>query len=228
MASNPLFIIPDFFLHFPNELCYGYLRSEGNGKFSFAKLRQPTGQTFFSIYPKEFSPFPSNLSSFGKCKEKPGIPFWGWTPYLFPSKNLLLRHIKTVSSCFKYVPSISFTSSMSFKKFGVCCIQIFLNPNINLKPFQISAKYDDASMSRKAGNFDWSAVFWLVEIEYCDFIGLKKCRRSKFPTPARTLSISGLKSWVLKLPFFNLKMMLKNGLDFFFFFWNPPSTFGDT
>ena len=34
MASNPLFIIPDFFY----ELCYGYLR--------FAKLRQPTGETF--------------------------------------------------------------------------------------------------------------------------------------------------------------------------------------
>ena len=32
MASNPLFIIPDFFLHVPNELCYGYLRFEGNGK----------------------------------------------------------------------------------------------------------------------------------------------------------------------------------------------------
>ena len=32
MASNPLFIIPDCFLHFPNELCYGYLRFEGNGK----------------------------------------------------------------------------------------------------------------------------------------------------------------------------------------------------
>ena len=29
MASNPLFIIPDFFLHFPNKLCYGYLRFEG-------------------------------------------------------------------------------------------------------------------------------------------------------------------------------------------------------
>ena len=29
MASSPLFIIPDFFLHFPNELCYGYLRFEG-------------------------------------------------------------------------------------------------------------------------------------------------------------------------------------------------------
>ena len=52
MASNPLFIIPDFFLHFPNELCYGCLRFEGNGK---TKLRQPTGQTFFPTFPKEFS-----------------------------------------------------------------------------------------------------------------------------------------------------------------------------
>jgi hypothetical protein len=25
--------------------------------------------------------------AFGKCKEKPGIPFWGWTPCLFPSKT---------------------------------------------------------------------------------------------------------------------------------------------
>ena len=32
MASNPLFIIPEFFLHFPNKLSYGYLRFEGNGK----------------------------------------------------------------------------------------------------------------------------------------------------------------------------------------------------
>jgi hypothetical protein len=32
MASTPLFIIPDFFLHFPNELSYGYLRFEGNRK----------------------------------------------------------------------------------------------------------------------------------------------------------------------------------------------------
>ena len=37
MASNPLFIIPDFFLHFPNELCYGYLRFEGNGKISLGR-----------------------------------------------------------------------------------------------------------------------------------------------------------------------------------------------
>ena len=33
MASNPLFLIPDLFWHFPNELSYGYLRFEGNGKF---------------------------------------------------------------------------------------------------------------------------------------------------------------------------------------------------
>ena len=37
MASNPLFTIPDFFLHFPNELCYGYLRFEGNGKIPLGK-----------------------------------------------------------------------------------------------------------------------------------------------------------------------------------------------
>ena len=67
MASNPLFIIPDF-LHFPNKLSYGYLRFEGIFPFS-SNLRQP------------------QLSSFGKCKEKPGIPFWGWTPCLFPSKT---------------------------------------------------------------------------------------------------------------------------------------------
>ena len=35
-------------------------------------------------------------------------------------------------------------------------------------------------------------------------------------TPARTLFISGLKSRVLKLPFFYLKMMVKSGLDFLF------------
>ena len=73
MASDPLFIIPDFFLHFPNKLCYGYLSFEGNGKnplgrqgktlpswlfqFSFAKLRDPIGP----YLPKGIFPFPSNL-----------------------------------------------------------------------------------------------------------------------------------------------------------------------
>ena len=37
MASNPLFIIPDFFGLFPNELGYGYLRFEGNGKIPVGK-----------------------------------------------------------------------------------------------------------------------------------------------------------------------------------------------
>ena len=37
MASNPLFIIPEFFLHFLNELCYGYLRFEGNGKIPLGR-----------------------------------------------------------------------------------------------------------------------------------------------------------------------------------------------
>ena len=38
MASNPLFIIPDYFVHFPNELYYGYLRLEGNGKIPLGRL----------------------------------------------------------------------------------------------------------------------------------------------------------------------------------------------
>ena len=32
LASNPLFRIPGFFLHFSLELSYSYLRFEGNGK----------------------------------------------------------------------------------------------------------------------------------------------------------------------------------------------------
>ena len=45
MASNPLFIIvPDFFLHFPNELSYGYLRFEGNGENSFGKAGKKEGK----------------------------------------------------------------------------------------------------------------------------------------------------------------------------------------
>ena len=37
MASKPLFIIPDFFLHFTNELSYGYLRYEGNWKIPLGR-----------------------------------------------------------------------------------------------------------------------------------------------------------------------------------------------
>ena len=73
MASNPLFIIPYFFCIFPMNFAMATLGlkemekllSEGREKslhswlsqFRFAKLRQPTGQTFFSTFPKEFSHF---------------------------------------------------------------------------------------------------------------------------------------------------------------------------
>ena len=36
-SSSPLFIIPAFFLYFSNELCYGYLRFEGNGKIPLGR-----------------------------------------------------------------------------------------------------------------------------------------------------------------------------------------------
>ena len=44
MASNPLFIIPDFFLHFPNELCYGYRSFERNGELPLGRLGKKFAQ----------------------------------------------------------------------------------------------------------------------------------------------------------------------------------------
>ena len=49
MASNPLFIIPDFFLHFPNELSYGYLRFEGNGKIPLGRQGKKFAQLAVSV-----------------------------------------------------------------------------------------------------------------------------------------------------------------------------------
>ena len=37
VASNPLFIIPGFFMHFSLEPSYGYLRFEGNGKIPLGR-----------------------------------------------------------------------------------------------------------------------------------------------------------------------------------------------
>ena len=37
VRSKPLFIIPDFFLHFQNELSYGNLRFEGNEKIPLGR-----------------------------------------------------------------------------------------------------------------------------------------------------------------------------------------------
>ena len=75
MASNPLFIIPDFFCIFQMNLAMATLGLKEMGKFlwegrkkvlpswlsqfSKTKLRQPT---FFRPYlPKAIFPFPSNL-----------------------------------------------------------------------------------------------------------------------------------------------------------------------
>jgi hypothetical protein len=57
MASNPLFIIPDFFCIFPMNFAMGILGLKEMGKsvpswlsqFSCAKLKQPTGPTCYSI-----------------------------------------------------------------------------------------------------------------------------------------------------------------------------------
>ena len=72
MASKPLFIIPDFFFAFSKrkmttlglkemgkflQECRGKVLPWWLSQFSFAKLRQPTGQTFFPTFPKEFSYF---------------------------------------------------------------------------------------------------------------------------------------------------------------------------
>ena len=71
MASDPLFIIPDFFCIFPMNFAMATLGLKKMGKlilesrekslpswqsqFSIAKLRQPMGRTFFPTFPKEFS-----------------------------------------------------------------------------------------------------------------------------------------------------------------------------
>ena len=51
--------------------------------------------------------------------------------------------------------------------------------------------------------------FSILKLKFC------KIAQLFILTPVRTLSISGLKSQVLKSLLFNLKVMAKNGLDFF-------------
>ena len=71
MASKPVFIIPNFFFIFQANFAMATLglKEMGNflwegrekslpcwlSQFSFPKLRQPTGKTFFPTFPKEFS-----------------------------------------------------------------------------------------------------------------------------------------------------------------------------
>ena len=80
MVSKPLFIIPDFFCIFPMNFAMATLGLKETEKFLWEGREKslPSWLSQFSF---------AKLSSFGKCKEKPGIPFWGWTSCLFPSKT---------------------------------------------------------------------------------------------------------------------------------------------
>ena len=44
LGVQPTFHNTTFFLHFPNELSYGYLRFEGNGENSFGKAGKKEGK----------------------------------------------------------------------------------------------------------------------------------------------------------------------------------------
>ena len=80
MTSNPLFIIPDFFCIFPMNFAMTTLGLKEMGKFLWEDREK--------VLPSWLSQFSfAKLSSFGKCKEKPGILFWSWTPCLFSSKT---------------------------------------------------------------------------------------------------------------------------------------------
>ena len=111
MASNPLFIIPVFFLHFPNKLCYGYLTLEGNGKipmvrsgknlpswlsqFSKTKLRQPKGQKRNSKrnFPISFKPKIAIAEFFWKMQRKTWYSILGVDAMPLSLKNLLLSFL---------------------------------------------------------------------------------------------------------------------------------------
>ena len=70
----------------PEVVCSNLTRS--NRIFCYFSLYALPFKLLFPYLPKGIFPFPfkhrqPQLSSNGKCKEKPGIPFWGWTPSLF-------------------------------------------------------------------------------------------------------------------------------------------------
>ena len=79
MASNPLFIIPDFFLHFPNELSYGYFRP-----FSLPSQRN---------FPISFKPKVAIAEFFWKMQKKNLVFHFEGRRRAMPLslKNLLLR-----------------------------------------------------------------------------------------------------------------------------------------
>ena len=77
---------------------------------------------------------------------------------------------------------------------GLKCNKVY-QPISELKSKMVSSKL-------------FSKKWWLLHWKWPIIIG------GSFHTPARTLSISGLKSRVLKLSFLSLQMMVKSGLEF--------------
>ena len=71
-----------------------------------------------------------------------------------------------------------------------------------IKIFHIEFAFQFIQMSTS------STFYWLSQVQMYSRL------RNKHSTPVRTLSISGLKSRVMKLPFLSLKMMVKSGLEF--------------
>ena len=108
MASNPLFIILACFYIFPMNFAIATLVLKEMGKFlwegrekglpwwlsqvSKTKLRQPTGQTFFPTFLKEFSHFLQTLGShsFWKMERKTWYFILGVDAMPLSLKNLLL------------------------------------------------------------------------------------------------------------------------------------------
>ena len=110
MASNSLFIIPDYFCIFPMKFVMATLGLKEMGKFlwegreivlpnwlsqfSLAKLRQPTGQTFLPTqknFPIYFKPKVATAEFFWKMQRKPWYSNLGVDAMPFFFKNLLLK-----------------------------------------------------------------------------------------------------------------------------------------
>ena len=118
----------------------------------------------------------------------------------------------------------------------------FISGKRSYSPFVSSLAFFWSSL---CCSFQVTSLIWLQTIELKDEIQLIKwanichngnCGRQKYSlewlvdfsndsfsltTPARTLSISGLKSGVLKLSFLSLKNIVKSGVEFVLKFTEP-------
>ena len=129
-------------LHSANSMVVGSNPAACYSKFCyFFILALPFFLLFllFPYLPKGIFPFPSNLrqpqlGSNGKCKIKPGIPFWGWTPSLFFSK--------TISEVVSYLLSCNLTK---FLKPQYCQIGSLFNSHCDLKKNPLSICLNERS-----------------------------------------------------------------------------------